>query len=182
MIRVDARNIEEVRNDFKKLYRILQRTKAIDKVAADARNIVVERSLRGKDVNRRPFVPYSEKPIYMAPDHRPKPKGGRRKSKLGNRDLNTIAYDGGYAEFARKTKRKKTVNLFASGDMFRSFQAQPISPLRAIVAFTRNNPALKALANNRRREFVGIHEGKELQTLQKTFEKIILTDIAKAGF
>lgn len=182
MIRIDTSEIEEVRNDFKKLYRILQRTNAIDKVAADARNIVVERSLRGKDVNRQPFVPYSEKPLYMAQDHRPKPKGGRRRSQDGRRKLKTVAYDGGYAEFARKTKRKKRVNLFASGDMFRSFQAQPVSPLRAIVAFTRNNPALKALGNQQRREFVGIHEGKELQTLQKSFERIILTDIAKAGF
>lgn len=165
--------LTEIKADLKKLKSLLKRNQIVNRLAADARNLMVERTLRGKNVDFSPFKRYSAKPIYIAKSHRPSPQGGRRTRKGSGKPLKTVFYEGGYAEFVGATKATRAVNLFATGDMMRAFQPRRISDTRAAVEFTRRLPALKALANNAVRRFVGINTRRELPILERTFGKFV---------
>lgn len=167
--------------DLKQLEGALRRSNAIFKAAADARNMIQQRNLSGRDMNGRPFKPYSTLPIYIDINSRPKPKGGRRRHEKTGKPMKRVFYEGGYAQFAAQTKGSVRPNLFASGDMMRAFQAQKISSKKAQVGFTRRHPAEKAIANSGKRPFVGL-TARETDKINRIVGKIIDKEIRKAGF
>jgi hypothetical protein len=169
--------LTELRGDLGKLGRILNAENLVGKVAADARNIIQQRTLRGKDVEHNSFKPYSRKSIYIEKTHRPKPKGGEP-TKGGKARF----YEGGYRQFAAATKGSARPNLFASGAMFRAFQAMPKGRRRAEIGFTQRRQAIKAAENQETRPFIGIHRNIEEPKLQETFGKLLDRALRKAGF
>lgn len=170
---IEITGLAELKADLKKLGRLLDKAPIVGRLAADARNIIVQRTLKGIDANGNKFAAYSKEPIYMTRTHRPRPHGGRRQSKTGTgRRLKTVAYDGGYAQFKREMAGHDTPDLFASGQMFRGFQAKTINSRRAIVMFTNRAAAEKALGNTAKREFVGLRE-VEVDKLQDRMDKHI---------
>lgn len=185
--------LDQISHQFRRLDHFLRNNTIVLEVASDARNIVVKRTERGIDADFKKFKAYSAEPIYISKKHRPKPKGGRRTSQQGRkilksgklskrgRTMKTVFYEGGYAQFARETKGSDTVNLFATGSMFRAFQARSRSSKRASVLFIRNNEALKAMANNAVRKFVGINFRKELPILQASYERRMRRELEKLG-
>jgi hypothetical protein len=175
----------EVRASFKEFEAFLKDSKLILQTAEEVRNVMVKRTLKGLDVNLRPFAPYSTDPLYMPVNHRPKPQGGRNTKKRGRdkgKPMKTVFYKNGYAQFSRETKGEGAPNLFATGDMFRAFQRQKqlVRGTRAFVLFTRRNSALKASGNNRKREFVGINTGQELPIIQRNFIRRLNSALRKA--
>lgn len=179
---IEIKGLNEVRADFSHLRRVLQAHPIVGRVAADARNLVVQRTLHGFDQEYAEFAEYSEEPIYMSKKRRPVPKGGRRRSKKGDRALKTVFYERGYREFAAATKGSDRPNLFASGAMLRSFQAQQRSATRAQVGFTQRLQALKALGNQAKRKFAAVNVEREMPVLQATFEKELDKVLKKSGF
>lgn len=176
MITLHVKNLDKTIRDLRALRQIIKKDDLVTKVAANARNIVQQRNLSGKDVELKPFKKYSKKPIYLPLDHNPKPKGGRIVAGKG------VFYENGYGQFKKLTTGTATPNLFASGDMMRSFQAKSSGSTRARVAFIKKREAEKALRNERRRKFVGINTKMELPLLQKTFTNLVELSIRKAGF
>lgn len=173
--------LSSVRADMGRLRHILRTQNLVGPVAADARNIMVERTLAGKDVDHRPFKPYSRDPYYRSKNLRPVAKGGRKTRKDTGGRLKTVAYDGGYAQFAANTKASATPNLSASGEMLRAFQSRSISNTRALVSFIRKREAAKALGNAKKRRMVGIHKSEE-RRLQATFSRLVDGAVRRAGF
>lgn len=169
--------LTQLRGDFGKLGRILNAENLVGKVAADARNIIQQRTLKGKDVEHHNFKPYSTKPIYIDKTHRPRPKGGEP-----TRGGKSRFYEGGYRQFAAATKGSARPNLFASGAMFRAFQVMPRGRRRAELGFTQRRQAVKALENQETRTFIGIHRNIEEPKLQETFGKLLDRSLRKAGF
>ena len=176
----------EVRASFKHFEKFLKDSKLVLQTAEEVVKIVKGRTLKGLDVNLRPFAPYSSDPLYMPLNHRPKPRGGRRnriRGKNAGKPMKTVFYEGGYAQFARETKGEGAPNLFATGDMFRAFQRQKtqVRGTRATIGFTRREAAAKAAGNNRKREFVGINIGQELPIIQRNFTRKLDAALRKAG-
>jgi len=181
LIALNIEGLGELKADLRILKRTLQANNILSKIASDVRNMIVERTLRGVSADLVKFKPYSSKPLYMAKDHRPSPKGGRRRS-LSGKPMKTVFYEGGYREFAASTKGNATPNLFATGDMFRAFQASGKGDaLKATIEFTRRFPALKAAANNVKRKFVGVHKGRELPLINRMFARMLFREMEKTG-
>lgn len=176
-LKVTFEGLTALRGDFDKLGKILQRENLVGKIAADARNIIQQRTLKGKDVNLNNFKPYSTRPIYIDLDHRPKPKGG-----APTKGKKSRFYEGGYRQFAAATKGSARPNLFASGAMFRAFQAMPKGRRRSEIGFTTRRQAIKAVENQETRPFVGINRNIEEPKLQETFGKLVDIALRRAGF
>lgn len=184
MTAIKITGLTEIRSDLSRVAVALKNEPIMLRVASDARNLIHQRTLSGRDIDLQPFKRYSDEPIYLPKDHRPRPKGGRRIRKRkgpGSNRLKTVAYDGGYAQFARETKGDDKVNLFASGAMFRSFQARQVSPTRAIVAFNSRLQANKALGNQKNRRFVGLNKSKEVPLLNKIAARMVTQTISRLG-
>jgi len=145
----------------------LRGSHVVGKLTADARNMVVERTLQGLDADGNPFKPYSSKPLYISAHHRPRPKGGQ-KTKGGKSRF----FAGGYAEYRQATVGHQRPDLFASGDMFRAFQARELTPTKGIVHFIKTKEALKAVANDATRHFVGL-SAAQADGLQERFEAMV---------
>lgn len=182
MAQLEIKGLNETRADFSHLRRVLQAYPIVGKVAADARNLISQRNLHGFDQEYREFTEYSEKPIYMDKKRRPVPKGGRRRHQKTQKALKTVFYAKGYQEYAAATKGHSRPNLFASGAMMRSFQAQTRSATRAQIGFTQRLQALKALGNQAKRKFAAINVEREMPRLQATFEQEIDKVLRKSGF
>jgi len=180
---VTIKGLTEAKADFKKIAAVLGSSSVLAGTMQDIRNMVVQRTLAGLDVDLKAFVPYSRERIYISLSHRPKPQGGRRQHQKTGRSLKTVAYDGGYAQFARETKGGEDPNLFATGDMLRSFQPSVRSAkgTRGIVHFTRLAAALKAIGNQSLRNFVGVNVDRELPLIQRSFDRRLKREIRKRG-
>lgn len=179
LIALNIEGLGKLKADLRVLKRTLQANNILAKIASQVRNMIVERTLRGVSAGLVKFKPYSTKPLYIPKDHRPSPKGGRRQS-LSGKPMKTVFYEGGYQQFAASTKGSATPNLFATGDMFRAFQAASRgNALQATIEFTRRFPALKAAANNVKRKFVGIHKGRELPLINRMFARMLFREIKK---
>lgn len=176
MLSIEVKGLTELKADLRRSRSLLSKTNFVAQITHTARNIIVNRTLSGKDVDGNDFKDYSTKPIYIPKDHRPKPKGGR-KTKGGE----SVFYEGGYAEFASATKGFNDPNLYGAGDMMRAFQVKSISDKKATVHFTKTQEALKAIANNATRQFVGINTATELPKLQKQFLGLVNRELNKAG-
>lgn len=152
------------------------------KLASDARVIIQRRTKKGLKATGGAFTKYSTEQYYRDPKERPIGKGGRRKHKITDQPLKTIAYDGGYEEFAAATKKSgSTVTLHASGKMFQAFQAHELRPTKAIVAFTRAKEAAKAIILTKQKgKFVGINTGEQA-ILNKTGSKLVAKAITRSG-
>jgi len=171
-----VKGLESVKVKLGRFSRELSHANLAFKMAANVRNFIVERSLRGQDVNLQPFKPYSQKPLYVPADFRPAPKGWTRRTKTG------FFYEKGYAQLAAATKKGGgKVNLFATGDMFRALQPQKISDNHARVGFTRQKAALKALEVNAERKFMGFKTRRELDALSRLFSFEINRLLGAAG-
>jgi len=175
--------IDSVRIDLQRLSALISRSNIVTEIANDIRDMVVERTFKGISAELSRFKRYSTQPIYIPLSRRPVPRGGRRRS-LNGKPMKTAFYPGGYAQYARETKGSASPNLFATGDMFRAFQVQSKSSRghRAFILFTRKFPALKAMANNAERAFVGVNEAKELPIIEKNFANKLAKLIRQAGF
>jgi len=180
-LQLEIKGLTEFNVSVDRLQHLLARGHIAAKVAADARNLIEKRTLGGKDVYGNAFKTYSSKPYYRPADARPKGKGGRTTHKKTGSKLQTLVYDEGYGEFKRLTTGDDTPNLFASGDMMRSMQAQEDTPTRARVAFTRRLPAVKAFINNAERTFMGIDSKKEEPLLHNAANALVKRLIREAG-
>lgn len=140
-------------------------------LASDLRNMIVQRSKKGVGL-KGGFKPYSTHPYYRSKRGiRPVAKGGRP-SKTGK----TVYYEGGYRAFAAATKGTTTPNLFASGAMFKSMQARPLTKYQAQIIFTNDIQARKAIQNNETREFFGATE-QEKKVLTNSFNLLIKNNL-----
>ena len=181
-VQIKVTGISDITVSLNKFQQLLNNSGIAFKIAGDARALIESRTFKGMDVDYVDFPGYSTKPYYRSRKERPIGKGGRRKSKIGNLPLKTIAYDGGYKEFAASTKGHTTPNLFASGDMFRSLQPKSFeSGRKARLRFTRTWPMFKAMVNNARRRFLAINEEIELPFLEKNAQKMVNRIIKKSG-
>lgn len=182
-MKLEIKGLTEFNVKLDKLQSLLNNAHIAAQIASDARAMIAGRTALGLDVNDKKFDKYdSEKTYYRDPSIRPKGKRGRTKRKGGGKELHTIVYDGGYAEFAKSTKRDGFPNLFASGDMMRSMQAKEKGRGEsALVHFTRKNAALKAMVNNAKRIFMGINPKTEEPKLMITAGKLIDKAVRKAG-
>lgn len=180
-VSLNITGLTEFRGDLRRLQQVLASENIIGRVAAVGRNIITERTLAGKDVDLRPFQPYSRKPYYRSTSERPKAKGGRRRHKRSGKPLATVVYDEGYAQFAANTKASGNPNLFATGSMHRAFQSRSITSRRAVISFLRKQEALKALGNARIRRMVGFHPRREVPRLAALFNRQLAAAMRKAG-
>jgi len=165
-----------------KFRKILAEEHLAAKLASDARVLIQKRTKEGKKVTGGVFPRYSTDPYYRSKKTRPIGKGGRRVHKKTGQSLQTIAYDGGYADFAAATKKSgSTVTLHASGKMFQAFQAHELRPTKAIISFTRAKEAAKAkLLTGQKGKFIGINV-REQAILNKTGSQLVAKVITKAG-
>lgn len=181
-MKFEIKGLTEFNVKLDKLQSLLNNAHIAAQIAGDARAMIAGRTALGLDVDYDEFDAYSTKPYYRDPSLRPKGKGGRTKRLSGGRKLKTLAYDDGYAEFARATKKDGFPNLFASGDMMRSMQASEKGRGEsALIHFTRKNPALKAMVNNSKRTFMGINPKLEEPKLIATADKLIKKTVRRAG-
>jgi len=148
-------------------------------LAGDLRAMIESRSKKGQGL-RGGWPEYSTAQYYRSKKTRPIGRGGRRVSKKNGRALKTIAYDGGYKQFAKLTKGSSRPNLSANNDMFRAFQAMNINKEKAMLHFVKQKEAFKALVNNRRRPFVGATK-RERAKLNRTFAGLLNTISRQAG-
>lgn len=169
-----------IRIDMKKAAAALKKAPIVREIANEGRNMVIQRTLAGKDVKLKKFAPYSTKPIYLPINHRPKPKGGVRRKRKGKL-AKSVFYEGGYAEFAKATKGSVKVNLNASGRMLGAFQVQKVRKRSATLGFNRREEARKASALSKKRPFVGISSERELRFLEKIAERRINETIKRFG-
>lgn len=151
---------------YEKFGRSIMTEKVMFQLASDLRNMIVKRSLRSQGL-KGGFKQYSTHPYYRTKRLRPVGKGGRP-SKSGK----SIFYEGGYRAFATATKGSAQPNLYASGAMFKSMQAQPLSKNEAQIIFTNEAQAKKAIINNKSREFFGA-TNEEKKTLTNSFGLLI---------
>jgi len=135
-------------------------------LASDLRNMIEKRSLSETSLKNK-FRAYSTTPYWRTKKLRPVGKGGRP-SKTGR----SIFYKGGYRDFAAATKGGTTPNLFASGQMFRAMQAQPVNNAEAKIIFIRDAEAKKAIINNQTREFWGAKK-EEQKKLRDNFAQMV---------
>jgi len=140
-------------------------------LAGDLRVMIERRNKHGQGLLGA-FKQYSQTPYYRNPKDRPQGKGGRRQDKRSGRLLKSIAYDGGYKQFAALTKGGSTPNLSASGAMMRAFQPIKVNKQMAKLMFTRQREAFKALVNNADRRFVGATRG-ERHKLSRSFADLL---------
>ena len=169
----------EIVTKIKKVFNKTALKKIIYGAAADLRNVIHERSMKGRGI-RGGFREYSIKPYYRSRDIRPAAKGGRRKSIKNGAPMKTVFYEGGYKQFAALTKGGTLPNLSASGAMFRDMQASAISGLSALVGFSKETEGNKAFANNEIRPFFGATK-KEKKELIKNAGKKFSALLAKEG-
>ena len=130
-MQVDAKIVGDTRLKAKlvNINRNLLTRKIMGRIAGNAVTNIKDRTLEGKDKNRRPFAGYSTTPGYF------KLKGKSR------------FFSDGYSGFKRARGGKFAtgkVNLFDGGDMFKSMQHQVRTSDTAEIIFTRSPQALKA--------------------------------------
>lgn len=170
-ISFDITGLKELISDTRRVQQALKDTKIIGQLSADARTMNVQNVLNSNDADGGSFPDYSTKPLYMARTHRPRPHGGRRQSVTGKR-LKSVFYEGGYAQFRRETVGNDRVDLHATMNMMRAFQAKQLTGFKGIVHFIKNAEAKKAAALQKKYNFIGLPQ-RDHDVLRDRFAKII---------
>lgn len=100
----------------------------------------------GRDFRGKPFAKYSTNRMYVSPKHKPKPKGGRRKTRSG-RPMKYTAYDGGYLEYRKAHGRSGKPDLQFTGNMLANFQIVQLRHNLVRLGFPSKTEQAKALGN-----------------------------------
>ena len=180
-VKIDTSGLTKFGVKLKRYDALLKKIPLAGQLASNARVMIHERTRKGLNVNRTRFRAYSTDPYYRDAKERPKAKGGRRKRKDSNKKLSTVAYDGGYKQFKGATAGSTTVNLIASGEMFRGFKGRALSHNRAIVSFDNVKSSRKALILTARKgKFVGLNDA-ERKKLERHAAQIVRRTLNSSG-
>jgi hypothetical protein len=159
-------------------------------VGATARDIIRSRTESGRDVDGKPFRPYSTRPCYISLQERPAPRGGvktpRTSRKISNynrrsgasmqtarksaRGGKTMFFPRGYAEY-KANLYGAVVNLTKTGRMLSSLYVEARDRLRVIIGFYGREANDKAQWNNETRPFFGIRQAQEKARLVAAWRK-----------
>jgi hypothetical protein len=159
-------------------------------VGATARDIIRTRTESGRDVDGKPFRPYSTRPCYISLQERPAPRGGiktpRTPTKVSNynrrtgatlkstgkgpRGGKTMYFPRGYAEY-KANLYGPVVNLTRTGRMLSSLYAEARDRLRVVIGFYGREANDKARWNNESRPFFGIRQAQEKARLVAAWRK-----------
>lgn len=118
------------------------------KLGQGVRGVVIKLTNEGKDYRGKRFPAYSKKPMWVAPNHKPKPQGGRRRhKKFKNRRLRGVMYDRGYLQYRVAHGRGAKVDLQLTGNMLANFQIVNLSETRVKLGFPSKRERNKAIGN-----------------------------------
>jgi len=112
------------------------------------RATTIKETTAGRDYRGRKFKGYSTKRIYVPRNHKPRPKGGRRKRLDGKGTMKSVAYDGGYREYRKAHGRSATKpDLIFTGKMLGAFQIVKLTDTKVRLGFVSKAEQAKALGN-----------------------------------
>lgn len=121
--------------------------KLMHDIGQAVRATVYHLTSQGKDYRGKAFARYSTKRMYVPLDHKPKPKGGRRKHLKTGRPLKTVAYDLGYRQYRVAHGRSTKPDLQFTGKMLSAFQIVKVSQNRVKLGFVNKQEEAKAIGN-----------------------------------
>lgn len=172
--------VDVLLQSFKKLQGKIKEGKIPLLLASDLKVMIIERLKKGLGTFTA-FEAYSTTPYYRDKTMRPVGKGGRRKSKKGGRDMATIFYEGGYADFVNATKSSNRVTLMASGAMIRDMQAMVVNSSTARLVFNQQKQMQKALQlSNIKGTFMGANPLQQAK-LSERFVSIVNNFVKSLG-
>jgi hypothetical protein len=117
------------------------------KLGQGVRAVVVKLTNEGRDYRGKRFPAYSKNYMWVAPNHKPSPQGGRRKHKKTKRRLRGVVYDRGYLQYRVAHGRSPKVDLQLTGNMLANFQIVSLNENRVKLGFPSKRERNKAIGN-----------------------------------